>query len=301
MNLPYAPAIALGGLLLASCVSTPDVERVIADSTGGIQDSAARASELEARNYTRAELRTLSSERCAELDERCRELLPAARAESATYDELMLASRALIFNADLRIQTDVAFRFDPTDLPKPSKLIDAEDDVTSAFKAEIRSLATESRDLADRALELRPDDAAAELFSTLGLGLSLWSMGPMQALANGAASTLPKRIKKIAKAHPAFEGASPLRLKGRFQARAPWPYKDTKGGVATLGRAAEIAPIPLNLLFLGDAYWSADDEEAAIATWTRGTEAAADEETAITSPLLREICRLRIESARQNP
>ena len=303
-------------LLLASCVSTPDVEGVIQDAPRGSQDRTVApepgseaagessplqlALELEARAYSREELQALSVERRAYLDARCRELLAAARAEDATYDDLMLASRALVFNADLRIQTDVAFRFDPADLPKPSKLIDAEDDVSSSFKSEVRSLATQSKDFADRALELRPNDAEAELFSTLGLGLSLWSMGAMQAIANGATSTLPKRIKQVAAAHPAFEGASPLRLAGRFQARAPWPYKDTEAGVATLTRAVEIAPIPLNLLFLGDAHWSNDEEEAAIATWTRGTQAAADAETAITSPLLREICRLRIESARQN-
>ncbi len=303
MRTPSTVGFALVLSALASCVSTPDVEGVIQDTSSGVQDRAERGPWLEARSYTREELRALSVERRNELDARCRELLPAARAEDATYEDLMRASRALIFNADLRIQADVAFRFDPTDLPKPSKLIDAEDGVSSAFKAEIRSLATESRDLADRALELRPGDAAAELFSTLGIGLSLWSMGPMQAIANGATSTLPKRIKQVAEAHPAFEGASPLRLKGRFQARAPWPYKDSKGGIETLKRAVEIAPIPLNLLFLGDAHWSADgegDEEAAIAAWQRGAEATADEETALTSPLLREICRLRIQSARQH-
>ncbi len=328
-------------LLLASCVSTPDVEGVIQGPPGAVASIAGpgsgidpgiepedesgvepevspdperagapaegtsgplptyRTPDLRPQTFTRAELANEAEIRRGALDSRCRELLPTAREEDATYEELMAASRALVFNADLRIQTDVALRFDPENLPKTSALIDAEDDVPSALKGEVRSLAQESRDLADRALKLRPGDAAADLFNTLGIGLSLWTMGPFQALTNGAATTLPRRIKQVAEEHPEFEGASPLRLKGRFASRAPWPYKDKAAGVEALERAVEIGPIPLNLLFLGDAYWINGNEEAAIATWERGAVANADLETEISSPFLREICRLRSLSTRR--
>lgn len=245
----------------------------------------------------REALRGYAEEELEAFDERCRELLNRARAEDAGYEALMEASRALVFNADMRIQADVCFRFDPSDLPGPQALIEAEDDVTSELKAQVRSLAISSRDLADRALLLREEDAAARLFSTLGSGLFLWTLGPLQALANGAATTLPLRIGSLAEDHPGFEGASPLRLKGRFQSRAPWPYKDKPGGVETLSRAVEFAPIPLNLLFLGDAHWIAGDPAAAVDSWERATRARADAETRISAPLIREIARVRLVAA----
>ncbi len=166
--------------------------------------------------------------------------------------------------------------------------------MTGALKAEVRSLAQESQSFADRALELRPADTAGEIYSTLAIGLKLWSMSALQALANGATTTLPRRIEAVASAYPSFEGASSLRLKGRFQTRAPWPYKDLEASVATLERAVQVAPIPLNLLFLGDAYWSGGQEDAARSAWARGAVAVADLETEITAPLIREICRMRV-------
>lgn len=246
----------------------------------------------------REALRALAMTRLDAFDAACRERLETAQRDGATYDELMEASRALVFNADLRIQAHLAFRFDPAALPDPTALIDAEDDVPGDLKDQVRSLAKSSKQLADRALKLRPNDPAGRLFSTLGSGLSLWSMGPLQALMNGAATTLPKRIRSLAEDHPAFEGASPLRLKGRFQSRAPSPFKDRQGGVASLELAVEAAAIPLNLLFLGDACWLAGDREGAIAAWDRATRARADAETEAASPLLREIARLRVISAR---
>ncbi|MFT7170502.1 MAG: hypothetical protein ACI80K_003652, partial [Paracoccaceae bacterium] len=45
--------------------------------------------------------------------------------------------------------------------------------------------------------------------------------------------------------------------------------------------------------------WINGNEEAAIATWERGAVANADLETEISSPFLREICRLRSLSTRR--
>ena len=227
----------------------------------------------------------------------CTALLERARAEDASYELLMATSRALILNADLRLQSALALDMDPADLPPPPDLIDLEDEVSSELKAEIRSLATSSAAFADRALALRPGDPAAALFRTLGTGLRLWSMPTLQALASGAATTLPGRIKTLAANAPELEGASPLRLKGRFQSRAPWPFKDLEEGEATLTAAVEVAPIPLNLLFLGDALWLRGEEEGARERWSAAVRAEADAETLVAAPLIREIARLRLVSA----
>lgn len=243
------------------------------------------------------ELARLASQRLEESTEVCTALLPRARAEGASYEDLMAASRALILNADLRLQSTLALQAGSGPTPPPEVLIDLEDDVSGELKSEIRSLATGSAGFAQRALALRPGDPAAELFSTLGTGLRLWSLPTLQALASGAATTLPGQIKRLAAAAPDFEGASPLRLKGRFQSRAPWPFKDLEGGRDTLAAAVDAAPIPLNLLFLGDAHWLCGEEESARERWRQATSAPADAETEGAAPFIRSIAGRRLEGA----
>jgi len=243
------------------------------------------------------ELTRLASQRLKSSTEACTALLPRARAEDASYEDLMAASRALILNADLRLQSTLALQTAPGPTSPPEALIDLEDDVSGELKSEIRSLATGSASFAQRALALRPGDPAAELFSTLGTGLRLWSLPTFQALASGAATTLPGQIKRLAAASPEFEGASPLRLKGRFQSRAPWPFKDLEEGRDTLAAAVEVAPIPLNLLFLGDAHWLCGEEASARDRWREALVAPADAETEGAAPFIREIARRRLASA----
>lgn len=302
-------AVALGTPAWVGCATIRPVDDVIRIGAPVDAVSSAEAplaeeavpSAMDAPSVLppRTELRAYSDGALQEYDRVCRDLLESARAAEADYDQLMEAARALAFNADLRIQSYLAFCVDPADLPAPEAMIDAEDGVSDELKGEVRSLAKSSKDLADRALEMRADDPGAWLFSTLGAGLFLWSLGPIEALTSGGATSLPKKIKALADAHPAFEGASSLRLKGRFQSRAPWPYRDKPGGVETLEKAVEIAPIPLNLLFLGDAYWINGQEDDAVDAWERATRADADQETMIAAPLLREISRLRVISARR--
>ena len=58
-----------------------------------------------------------------------------------------------------------------------------------------------------------------------------------------------------------------------------------------------MAPIPLNLLFLGDALWLRGEEEGARERWSAAVRAEADAETLVAAPLIREIARLRLVSA----
>ncbi len=313
------PAVAQSAVAQSAVAQSegaqPEVEQPPGAERGGVEPAQGTAAEpgsrpadggnesSEAPAATSAlepappSLTRLASLRLRESTLACSTLLPRARAEDASYETLMATARALVLNADLRLQSTLALKSPPATLPTPEALIDLEDEVPSALKSEIRSLASGSARFARRALALRPGDPAAELFSTLGTGLRLWSMPTLQALASGAATTLPGQIKRLAAASPDFEGASPLRLKGRFQSRAPWPFKDLEAGRDTLAAAVEVAPIPLNLLFLGDAHWLCGESEAALERWLEATIAKADAETEAAAPFIREIARLRIESA----
>ena len=131
------------------------------------------AGDAAPRPTGRAELAALAEQRLQQSAVESSALLATAREEDASYGDLMAAARALVLNADLRLQSTLALAPSGDPLPGPEGLIGLEDDVSDELKAEIRSLATSSADLADRALQLRPGDAAAELFSTLGTGLRL--------------------------------------------------------------------------------------------------------------------------------
>jgi len=284
-------------LVLASCSSTRSVDEVLDGTEPAPQEQDA----TEPAPATAEDLGRLARQSLEESTLACSALLPRARAEDASYEVLMAASRALILNADLRLQSTLALQPDQATPPPPEALIDLEDEVSKELKSEIRSLASGSAGFARRALALRPGDPAAELFSTLGTGLRLWSMPTLQALASGAATTLPGQIKRLAASSPDFEGASPLRLKGRFQSRAPWPFKDLEGGRDTLAAAVDVAPIPLNVLFLGDAHWLCGEQDSARARWREAMSAPADAETEGAAPFIREIARRRLESAAATP
>lgn len=273
---------------LTACASTPAIDDVLAD-TGTVSTS---------RGPTRGELGEQAAGRLTTSTDACRPLLDAARSEDADYETLMLASNALMLNADLRLQAALAFQFDPQDLPSPMELIDGENDLPGALKSEIRSLSKSSRELAERALDLRPDDPGARMLSAFGLSLVLWSLSPLQAAAHGGVGTLAGSVAWLASKHPGFEAAAPLRLQGRFRSRAPWPYANRKLGVTSLESAVERAPVPLNLLFLGDAYWIVDRTEEAVAAWERATTAETGDGPQDSAPLVRESARLRVMSAR---
>ncbi|MEM9383128.1 MAG: hypothetical protein AAGB93_24480 [Planctomycetota bacterium] len=298
----HRAAAALLALSLSACSSTRPVEDVLAEPPGApsTNGTSVEAPSLAAPEVppSRKELAVLAEERLARAADRSRAVLAAARAEGAGPDALVEAARSLVLDADLRIQAALALRSDPADLPSTRRLIDAEDDVGSRLKSEVRSLAAASRDLADRALELRRDDPEARLYSALGRALVAWSLPPLQALTGGGAASLPGTIETLANDHPDLASASPMRLRGRFQSRAPWPYTDRKAGVEALEAACRSAPIPLNLLFLGDAYWLVGREAEALDAWERATAARANVEMRDAAVFQRELARLRIRSAR---
>ncbi|MEM1451538.1 MAG: hypothetical protein AAGI22_20655 [Planctomycetota bacterium] len=292
-------------LCLAACTSTRAAEDVLGESVGpgppspAENDAESDAGALEASEVppSREQLAALAVERLEASANRSRAVLAAARADDAGPDALIEAARTLVLDADLRIQTELALRFDPADLPSTKKLINAEDSVRSSLKSEVRGLASASRDLANRALEVRKGDPEARLYATLGSALVAWSLPRLEALTSGGAGSLPGAIAALADDHPDLASASPMRLRGRFQSRAPWPYTDRKAGVEALEAACRSAPTPLNLLFLGDAYWLIDREPEALDAWERATRARAGEEMRAAAVFQREIARLRILSA----
>jgi len=84
---------------------------------------------------TRAELRASAALELERSRLECAALLDRARAADASYEVLMAASRALVLNADLRLQSMLAFGPDEAALPAPRLLIDLEDEAPPELKA----------------------------------------------------------------------------------------------------------------------------------------------------------------------
>lgn len=81
--------------------------------------------------------------------------------------------------------------------------------------------------------------------------------------------------ERAAQIDPAFEEAGPLRLLGKTYLSAPsWPVSvgSSEKAVEMLERAVKLAPSPINIVFLGEAYFHDDQEEQAAIYLKRGME-----------------------------
>ena len=124
--------------------------------------------------------------------------------------------------------------------------------------------------------------------------LVAWAEGPSVALFSGHGAAIPEAIGLALAADETFEGAAPLRLEGRFRTRAPWPYRDRKRAREALERAVELAPVPVNHLFLGDLLQQMGEEEAARESWRAVLVSVPDEVSAGVAPLHRALARRRL-------
>jgi len=226
-----------------------------------------------------------------------REAKAAWAASEAAPEDADAARRAteLLFQAaDLRLQGGALAALDALDGPDIATVLAADDRVDDATREAVLALCNAGLTAAERAASLRGGDVAAELHRGLHLSLIAWANGPARSLMAGLGPRLAAAIDAAVAADDAYDGAAPLRLRGRFRGKAPWPYGDVGLARQSLERAVEIAPITVNLLFLGDVLWAAGDRAGAEQRWRQASAAEGDASTRWSQPLLRELARRRI-------
>lgn len=84
------------------------------------------------------------------------------------------------------------------------------------------------------------------------------------------------KIERAARLNERFDDAGPLRFLGKLYLQAPaWPVSvgSPEKAVEVLERAVKLSPIPLNLLFLGQAYFHDEEYEDADETIRRALAA----------------------------
>jgi hypothetical protein len=238
---------------------------------------------------------TLSADAdAAELEAGTRAAIEAARAEPADAALQVQASAWLFQAADMRLQRGSLAWLDANPAASQGEVLAAEDHIDAAGREAILSLCTTGLQFADRAAELTPKDPAARLHQALHLSLIAWANGPARSLMAGYGTKLVAAIDAALALDRDFDHGAVLRLQGRFRGKAPWPYGDMAAALAALRRAAELASLPVNHLFLGDALAAHGELDAARAQWQAVIPAEADVSTRWSADLLRELARRRL-------
>jgi hypothetical protein len=237
---------------------------------------------------------TLAAGGAAELDARTREAIAAVEKAPQDLDALLAAAQYLLFAADLRVQRATVDWLRAHAQATRAEVLAAGDQVPDDVRAAVVSLCTRGLEFADRAAGLAPKDVRARMHQALHVSLLAWANGPARSLFAGYGPKLVKAIDAAVALDPAHDGASPLRLSGRFRGEAPWPYGDLAAAETSLARAVELAPCLLNELFYGDVLARRDRVDAAAAQWRAALAAPADESTRWSGELLREEARARL-------
>lgn len=285
------------GLLLgafACAVDVPLVEDVLQGDEPVAKEASAKSATAEENAGDNADLTTRLEELQAELDHTAAAARKQAQQQPDDAALAVDAARSLFRAADVRMQRAELELLAKADVENPADLIGLDDDIGDSVRGEVLSLVEEGTKLADHALELTPDDPGARLYHALDLSLTGWGVGTMQALLRGLGPKISTATKQALKPDPTFEGGAPLRLRGRFLTRAPWPYGDLDQALDLLRRAVRVAPVPVNHLFLGDALWLNDQHDAAVAEWRQAVDAKADGHAEATDDVQREFARHRL-------
>lgn len=230
------------------------------------------------------------------LDERTRAALAAAERAPDDVEALVAASHWLFLAADLRLQTATVDWLRAHPAAARGDVLLADDALGDDVRTAIASLCTRGLELADRAAASAQNDVRVRLHQALHVSLLAWANGPARSLFAGYGPKLVKAIDAAVALDAAHDGASPLRLAGRFRGKAPWPYGDLAAAEKALARAVEIAPGVVNHLFYGDVLARLSRDEAAQAQWQAAVAAPADESTRWSAACLREQARARLAS-----
>lgn len=205
------------------------------------------------------------------------------------------AARALAVAADLRLIEDQVKRADGAGLTV-SDLVQLDDESSSELKNAVLGLCTAGLAFGELAVALDPFLPEARQYRAFNLSLVAWAEGKTTAILRGRGPKLKAALEANATDLGAFHAAAPLRLRGRFLDRAPWPYGDREKAIELLREAVEIAPVPVNWQFLGDALWVDGNQEGALAAWGAGAVAPAAPSTEYGATLRRRLNQLRCDS-----
>lgn len=139
-------------------------------------------------------------------------------------------------------------------------------------KNQCRAYAAQGEAWAQKALALDPDQVQGHYYLALNRAKLAEADNKLSLV-----KVMLQDAEKAAELDPAFDQAGPYRFMGKVYITAPsWPVSVGNPGKAVdvLEQAVEIAPTPLNRLFLGQAYFHDDEPEQALEQIQRALQEA---------------------------
>lgn len=234
----------------------------------------------------------------AAIDDLARQALAAAEAAPDDAGLAVAAAQHLFAAADLRLQRATVAWLAAHPEATRAEVLAADDRIDDEVRREIASLCQRGLELADHAAANGHGEVAVRLQQAQHVSLLAWANGATRSLLRGYGPRLVKAIDAAVALDQAFDGAAPLRLSGRFRARAPWPYGDHAAAARWLRTAVELAPLPINHLFYGDLLAATGDDAGAELQWRAVRTATPDASTHWSAEELRELARRRLAAAR---
>lgn len=246
-------------------------------------------------------------------DERFLAAVAAFRQQPTDPAIALRASRLLFSTAEELVQGALLRAARASSASSVTAVLAAERDMPAVVRDRVLSLSTTGAEAAQAAIDAMDGVAgagdtvrsAAWIDAQVHLGLHLsfvaWANGPLASLMSGYAKQIFAATDAAMEQDPLFDNGAPLRLKGRFLARAPWPVGDRQQARELLRRAVEHAPMPIHHLFYGDLLEELGDRAGAIAQWQRVVLARPDATTKAVVAIYREMARLRLQAAGGKP
>ena len=214
---------------------------------------------------------------------------PSPPADTDPVDDLVECAkktRMALFDRLLAFQTD--------DL---GRLVEAENRLSEKAREELLVLSEQCAAKARAVIEEHPDRVEGHIFLAANLGLVALTKGNAAALLEGLPGKVRSAYERALEIDRTYDAAAALRIKGKFQLGAPWPIGSRKEAGESLEQAVEIAPIPENLLWLGDFYFLERRREEAIEAWRAAIETETRGAVWLLDSRARELARRRLDLA----
>lgn len=240
-------------------------------------------------------------------DDACLAAVAAFRAQPTDATLALAATRLLFVTADEAVQNALLEVARSLSSPDVAAVLAADRVLPATVRQRVLSLATTGAEIAEAAvaaLQRESDQVVplasrvdAQVLLALHLSFVAWANGPVASLMAGYASRIVAAMEAALALDPLSNHGAPLRLRGRFLARAPWPVGDLKEARELLTRAVTHAPMPIHHLFLGDTLFALGEQPEAIQQWQSVLLAKPDATTASVASMHREMAQLRLRAA----
>jgi len=147
-------------------------------------------------------------------------------------------------------------------------LINAENNLESDARKQLKPLVKEAENLADKAMKVDPDDVRGYLAKSDALYLNAVCNGSTTSFFCGLKRKVRKYYKKAKAINETYGQGSAFRLESRYLLHVRWPIRDPELSERAAWRAADLAPQSgPNMLALGDIQWMRGKRIEAIRTW----------------------------------